>query len=144
VNETDTIFWVCCFIGWAAFWGGIGAVIGNVRGRPGDGFGLGLMLGPLGWIITLCLPHAGLKCPECMGVVPAAARRCRHCGSELVRSKIIPHAGEASYYVMKGEQAEGPFTTDQLRALLAMRKIGRETLCATNGGERWKPLDEII
>ena len=38
---------------------------------------------PSGWLITLLLSPEGRKCPQCLGVVPETAVRCRHCGSEL-------------------------------------------------------------
>ncbi len=34
----------------------IGGAIGSQRGRAGDGAGLGVLLGPLGWVIALFLP----------------------------------------------------------------------------------------
>jgi hypothetical protein len=61
----------------------IGYVIGRARGRGGFGAFMGLLLGPLGWLIVLLLPRQGTKCPECLGIVPAQARRCQHCGSEI-------------------------------------------------------------
>ncbi len=35
----------------------IGFVIGNVKGRPLAGFFLGLLIGPIGWIVTACGPN---------------------------------------------------------------------------------------
>lgn len=61
----------------------VGYAIGRERGRGGDGFVLGVLLGPLGCLLILCLERRGRKCPECLGVVPDAARKCKHCGSEI-------------------------------------------------------------
>jgi len=63
------------------FMGLIGWGIGRPRGRDAFGFLMGALLGPIGWIITLCMPRSGRKCPACLGVVPEAAIRCCHCGS---------------------------------------------------------------
>lgn len=72
--------------------GGIGYFIGDNRGRGPLGFLLGVLLGPIGWVIVLLLsPEVGSnvaasaprQCPECFGKVPAAARKCMHCGSVL-------------------------------------------------------------
>ena len=60
--------------------GGIGYALGNMRSNGSLGFLLGLLLGPIGWIITLLVPEGGAKCPECLGSVPVGARRCKHCG----------------------------------------------------------------
>lgn len=68
--------------------GGIGYACGSTKGRGPLGFLLGVLLGPIGWIIVLLLPHqdadqATYQCPECMGRVPIIARKCMHCGSDL-------------------------------------------------------------
>jgi hypothetical protein len=61
-----------------------GAGIGSARGNSKIGFCLGLLLGPLGWIITLLLENkSGKLCPECKGRIPADARRCQHCSFQL-------------------------------------------------------------
>jgi len=71
------LFWLACF-------GGLGFAIGGRRNRPYDGFLLGILLGPLGWLIVSFLPvRYRRKCPECLGGVPMSARRCKHCGYRL-------------------------------------------------------------
>jgi hypothetical protein len=42
----------------ALFFGIIGAVIGSFHSRSGAGFWLGLLLGPIGWIIVLLIGRA--------------------------------------------------------------------------------------
>ena len=49
--------------------GGIGAAIGSNKGRGGEGFALGLVLGPVGWIIAALLDYP-IKCPVCKSGVP--------------------------------------------------------------------------
>ncbi len=83
------------FVGFAlavGLFGGIGYFIGDARGRGPLGFLLGLLFGPIGWVIVLLLsPEDGASaaagsprlCPECCGKVPSAARKCMHCGSVL-------------------------------------------------------------
>lgn len=61
----------------------VGALIGRLRGRAGLGCLLGFLLGPLGWVITLLCADARPRCRECRGVVPADARKCLHCGTDL-------------------------------------------------------------
>ncbi len=34
----------------------VGGLIGNARGRGAFGFFLGLLLGPIGWLLLFCLP----------------------------------------------------------------------------------------
>ena len=67
----------------------IGALIGSTRNQAGNGLILGMLLGPIGWIITLCLPNLCFQCPHCKGSLPdESVTRCRHCGAELKAAKI--------------------------------------------------------
>jgi hypothetical protein len=71
----------------AAF-AGVGAFIGKPRGRLWLGFALGLFLGPVGWLVVGVLPNRGPKCPECLAPMDPAARKCRHCGSEITAALV--------------------------------------------------------
>jgi hypothetical protein len=62
---------------------GIGGLIGRWRGRPGSGVVWGLLLGPVGWIVTAMLKDMRPKCPDCGGVRVEDARKCRFCGTVL-------------------------------------------------------------
>jgi len=68
----------------------IGILIGNLRGRPGDGALWSLILGPLGWLIVLVGPDYRPKCPECRGVIEEDARRCKNCGTDLMQQRPRP------------------------------------------------------
>lgn len=63
--------------------GAIGALIGSSRARPASGYLLGLLAGPLGWILILLGPDERPKCPQCLGVIPFGAKKCMHCGSDI-------------------------------------------------------------
>lgn len=85
---SDTVPLFGAFLLAVAVLGGIGYGCGSTKGRGPLGFLLGFLLGPLGWIIVLLLPHqdadqATYQCPECTGRVPTIARKCMHCGSDL-------------------------------------------------------------
>lgn len=71
------------FLLWCVVCGGIGAAIGSWKSRLLGGFVLGLLIGPLGWLLVAVGPSMGRKCPECKGDVPMGATKCKHCGSEL-------------------------------------------------------------
>lgn len=65
--------------------GGIGAMIGSLRGRSVAGFWLGLVFGPLGWCIAFTLADRRPKCPACKGVIDPGSIRCPHCRYDLVQ-----------------------------------------------------------
>ncbi len=76
----------------------VGGMIGQGRGCPGFGVLLGLLLGPLGWLLTL-LNDKRTPCPECLRPCPTGARRCQ-CGAQFtvpigyvanVNEKICPY-----------------------------------------------------
>ena len=70
------------------FWVLIGATVGGMLGewRRVEGAMLfGAVLGPIGWMIILCMDGRP-QCPECLGRVEPAAHRCRHCGVPLPAS----------------------------------------------------------
>lgn len=60
----------------------VGAAIGKERNNTIGGAVLGLVFGPLGWLLVL-LDDRRQCCPECQGRIPDGARKCRHCGSAL-------------------------------------------------------------
>ena len=93
-----------------AVFSAIGYYIGQTKGRPTAGALLGLLLGPIGWLLLYVGPDISPKCPECGGSVVAGARRCKNCGSELDRRGEImdiddmefPDANTTSPFGKKG------------------------------------------
>ena len=63
--------------------GGIGAAIGQKKGRTGAGFLWGFLLGPIGWLVIGLGPSLLPKCPECGGEIVQGAKKCKNCGSDL-------------------------------------------------------------
>ena len=65
--------------------GAVGALIGRRKNAVVRDTILGAALGPIGWIISLCLPATRPKprCPSCRRDVDAADAHCRHCGAKL-------------------------------------------------------------
>lgn len=61
----------------------IGYAIGNTKGQPWGGFLFGMLLGPLGWLLTLVSGDVRPTCSECGGVIVEGARRCKNCGVEF-------------------------------------------------------------
>jgi hypothetical protein len=74
---------------WAIAFTIVGAVVGALIGRRKKAMMrdavLGAALGPIGWIISLCLPVAKPTpaCPACRKEVAVGDLHCRHCGAKL-------------------------------------------------------------
>jgi hypothetical protein len=69
--------------------GAVGAMIGRRKNTVVRDAVLGAALGPIGWIISLCLPaqRPPPACPACKREVGAADAHCRHCGAALRTAK---------------------------------------------------------
>jgi len=63
----------------------VGAMIGRRKNAVVRDAILGAALGPIGWIISLCLPATKPKpaCPACKRPVDPGDVHCRHCGAKL-------------------------------------------------------------
>jgi hypothetical protein len=67
---------------------GVSAAIGGcisrwVSGSPNPGLLLGLLFGPLGWIIALTSGDSRPTCPACRCWVVRGASACPHCGQRM-------------------------------------------------------------
>jgi hypothetical protein len=84
-------------LGWIIIMPLIGAAIGQTRKSAGMGAVLGLLFGPLGWILVLVAVDGRPKCPDCKGRLPDNARKCMHCGTTLQQWRLFkcPACGEA-------------------------------------------------
>lgn len=110
------------FVIWILVGGLVGYLCGRSRGRETFGTILGIVLGPIGWLVMLCLKDGRPRCAECGGVIVAGARKCQHCGSgiEHFLSVRCPACGEVGKINMslKSDTIECPvckrvFTADK-------------------------------
>ncbi len=74
---------------WFVIGGLVGVICGRARGREGAGALLGMLLGPLGWLVILAGRDDRRKCQECRGVIDQLAKRCRHCGCETPTKVLV-------------------------------------------------------
>jgi hypothetical protein len=84
----------------------IGGLIGLIRNRVALGIILGLLLGPLGWLLVLLFTKAGRKCPACLAVVPQLATKCCHCGSDLP-APVSPEAARQQAVLEAWQKKQG-------------------------------------
>jgi len=84
----DPTLWIW-LIAFTVVCGVVGALIGKYKHAVARDTLLGLLLGPIGWIISLMLPaqKAKPKCAACGKFVDAGDKHCRHCGASLAAAK---------------------------------------------------------
>lgn len=85
---------------WGLFGGLIGAILGKYfRNHAGGGALLGLLLGPLGWVLVFVLKDNRFKCPHCRSPVVQGATVCRSCGRDIDPSTYQPSPSTGQYAV---------------------------------------------
>jgi hypothetical protein len=84
---TDPHLWLWAIV-FTVVCAAVGALIGKYKNAVMRDAILGASLGPIGWIISLCMPVAKPKpvCPSCKLAIDAGDRHCRHCGAALPAS----------------------------------------------------------
>jgi hypothetical protein len=78
-------FWAIAF---TIVGGVVGAWVGKRKNAVVRDAILGAALGPIGWLVSLCLPvpKPAPRCPACKREVGSGDAHCRHCGAKLKSS----------------------------------------------------------
>ena len=81
---SDPKLWIWTLV-FTVFCALVGAMIGRYKKAVARDTLLGAALGPIGWIISLCLPAHKPKprCVACGREVVSGDAHCRHCGAKL-------------------------------------------------------------
>ena len=80
----DILFWIVGAIFGLLLSCLIGQLIGRYRGEQEMGGALGLLLGPLGWMIAALMKDKRLRCPRCGVLLWHEARQCPGCALHLL------------------------------------------------------------
>jgi hypothetical protein len=82
----DPSLWIWAIV-FTIVCGVVGALIGRHKNAIARDTMLGLLLGPIGWVISLILPARTPqpKCAACGKPVDAGDRHCRHCGALVAK-----------------------------------------------------------
>jgi hypothetical protein len=81
MRDTDLIQIVVAYLLIGVGFGTAAMVVAEKRGGHSFGFFmLGLLLGPIGWLLAFT---AGVPCPHCRQIIPDNATACRCCGQPI-------------------------------------------------------------
>jgi DNA-directed RNA polymerase subunit RPC12/RpoP len=113
---------VLLYIGvWMIVGGLVGALIGATRNNREAGFFLGLLLGPLGWIIAFFV-DARATCAQCKEPINEGATKCPHCGCDPSAAKpnqapaaAPPKAENKSAPALSAEDKKCPFCAEIIK-----------------------------
>ncbi len=79
----SSVGWLLVALGWWLLFAAVVGAIGAVKGRPGLGCALGLLLGPVGLVILLVMSGTLRDCPHCSALISRVAPVCSRCGRRL-------------------------------------------------------------
>lgn len=142
-------------------WGFFAFIPAGISQRKGNGwagmFFLSIMLSPLiGLIVALAdkentevvrarMVESGSVrvCPFCAEAIQPAAILCPHCRSDLRPRADVPPPSRHAYYYNGTTGQHGPFSLDEMAALIDLGNVGANTSVFREGDGAWRSARDL-
>ena len=143
----EFIFWIG--VNWI-----VGYLIGKSKDRIGESVLVSVLLGPIGWIIALCLSPKGRKCPQCAEIVKQDALVCRYCGFSFAApakavaaraAKAPPRVQVQERFTVAKDGAEvGKLTRTEIEHQIRIGRLSASDYYLDLVANDWMPLDLLV
>lgn len=128
----------------------VGAACGQMRGKTAVGYSLGLLFGPIGWLIVWMGEDKRRHCGACREVVAPDATKCPHCAADIGKQRMAPPAGynlpptpvvkipQQEWFLLINEEPSGHHSSGEVKRMHGGGKICNATMCCKNNDAEWR------